>query len=87
VEAAISEVNRLDLLQPIRKLNEHQKTILKILEKYRRLGSGQLYKEYKKIDSNPVGDRAYRKYMKNMLKLGIVKSEGNGRWRRYELVI
>lgn len=87
VEIAISEVNRLDLLQPIRKLNEHQKTILKILEKYRRLGSGQLYKEYKKIDSNPIGDRAYRKYMKKMLKLGIVKSEGNGRWRRYELVI
>lgn len=87
VETAISEVNRLDLLQPIRKLNEHQKTILKILEKYRRLGSGQLYTEYKKICINPVGDRAYRKYMKGMVELGIVKAEGEGRWKRYNIVM
>jgi len=86
VETSISEVNRLDLLQPIRKLNEHQKTILKILEKYQRLGSGQLYKEYKKLGSNPVGDRAYRKHMEKLVSLGLVKSKGKGRWRRYELI-
>lgn len=84
---AIAEANRFNRIYPISKLNEHQKLILKVLKKRKNLGSGELYREYTKLVSKPVVDRAYRKYMNMMVKLGIVKSEGKGRWRRYELVI
>jgi len=36
---------------------------------------------------NPVVDRAYRNYMKRMVELGLVKVEGVGRWKIYELVV
>lgn len=51
------------------------------------MNSGELFQEYTKLVSRPVVDRAYRKYMKKMLRLGIVKSEGIGRRRGYELII
>ncbi len=87
IEKAIAEVNRFDTLFPVQKLNEHQKIILKVLTRRKKMNSGELFQEYTKLVSKPVVDRAYRKYMKKMLRLGIVKSEGIGRWRRYELII
>lgn len=85
VDEAISEVSRLDLLQPVQKLNEHQKAILKIVEKHREIGSGQLYKEYTKQVSTPVVDRAYRKYMEKLVNLGLVRADGKGRWKNYRI--
>jgi hypothetical protein len=49
--------------------------------------SGLLYKEYCKLFSSPVVDRAYKNYMKRMVNLGLVKCEGFGRWKSYEIVI
>ena len=86
VDGAISEINRLDHLQPVQKLNDHQKAIIRILGRCGRMGSGQLYREYSNIVSAPVVDRAYRNYMRNMINLGIVKSVGKGRWRAYEII-
>lgn len=85
VDEAISEISRLDLLQPVEKLNEHQKAILKIVEKHREIGSGQLYKEYTKQVSTPVVDRAYRKYMEKLVTLGLVIADGKGRWKNYRI--
>ena len=87
VEGAIAEVNRLELLYPVQNLNEHQKEILKILGKKKSISSGQLYLEYKKLVSKPVVDRAYRKYMKKMVNLGLVKADGKGRWRTYKILM
>lgn len=86
IEEAISEINRFESLYPIHKLNEHQKTIMKILGQYKRMNSGVLYREYSKRVSQPVVDRAYRKYMKRFVELDLLKSEGKGRWRNYELI-
>ena len=86
LEEAVSETNRLKILYPIDKLNEHQKIIYEILEKNRKMSSGCLYKEYKICVSNPVVDRAYRKYMERMVELGLVKVDGKGRWKRYEII-
>jgi len=43
------------------------------------------YPEYCRLGKNPVVDRAYRNYTKRMVELGLVKVEGFGRWKIYEI--
>jgi len=69
------------------RLNVDERIIYELLEKKRKLPSGQLYLEYRKLVSKPVVDRAYRNYMTRMVKLGLIKSTGSGRWRDYEIVL
>lgn len=68
------------------KLNEHQKAVYEILKRNRTMDSGRLFEEYCKSVTEPVVDRAYRNHMERMEELGLVRSEGNGRWKRYLLV-
>jgi hypothetical protein len=75
------------MIYPIDKLYEHQGTIYDILEKKRKLSSGLLYNEYCTLVKSPVVDRAYRNYMQRMVNLGLVRCEGKGRWKRYEIVM
>jgi orc1/cdc6 family replication initiation protein len=86
IEETISEMNKLGKVYPFDKLNEHQKAIYNILEKKRKLSSGLLYDEYCTIMKSPVVDRAYRNYMRRMVSLGLIKSEGKGRWKSYEII-
>ncbi|MCW3986454.1 MAG: hypothetical protein NWE91_08645 [Candidatus Bathyarchaeota archaeon] len=46
-----------------------------------------LYKEYCKLVSKPVVARAYRNYMKKIVDLGLVRVEGSGRWKKYEITL
>lgn len=87
LKEAITEANKFKMTYPIDKLNEHQKAIYDILEKKRKLSSGLLYDEYCTLVKSPVVDRAYRNYMRRMVGLGLIKSEGKGRWKSYEIVI
>jgi len=86
IEETINEMNKLRKVYPFDKLNEHQKAIYDILEKRRKLSSGSLYNEYCTIMKNHVVDRAYRKYMERMVELGLVKTAGKGRWKKYEMI-
>ncbi len=86
IKEAITETNKLKTVFPINKLNEHQKIIYDILEKKRKLLSGLLYNEYRTSIQTPVVDRAYRNYMQRMVDLGLIKSEGKGRWKCYEII-
>jgi cell division control protein 6 len=86
LEETINETNKLKMIYPVDKLNEHQKTIYDILEKKRKLSSGLLYNECCTLMKSPVVDRAYRNYMRRMVSLGLIKSEGKGRWKSYEIV-
>ncbi len=86
LDEAISESNRFKEMCPKDKLNEHQKIIYEILEKKRKMHSGLLYEEYRSLSPNPVVDRAYRNYMNRMVNLGLVKSEGKGRWKSYAIL-
>jgi Cdc6-like AAA superfamily ATPase len=86
LEEAMTEANKLMTVYPINKLNEHQKLIYDILEKKQKVSSGMLYSEYCSLIKNPVVDRAYRNYMRRMVGLGLIKSEGKGRWKSYEIV-
>jgi orc1/cdc6 family replication initiation protein len=85
IEETINEMNKLKKIYPFDKLNEHQKVIYKILEKNRKMQSGLLYNEYRSLVNSPVVDRAYRNYMRRLVNLGLIKSEGKGRWKIYEL--
>lgn len=82
---AIDDTNRFMTVHPLNRLNQHQKVLYDILEKKRKLPSGMLYSEYSAVTPDPVVDRAYRKYMNKMVNLGLVKTEGKGRWKSYEI--
>ncbi len=86
IKQAVKEVRKTKLSFITSKLNEHQKIILEILAKRKKMPSGELYREYCALTKNPVVDRAYRNYMKEMVELGLVKSEGKGKWRMYALI-
>ena len=87
LEETITETNKLKMVYPIDKLNEHQKTIYDILERKRKLSSGLLYSEYCTLVKSPVVDRAYRNYMQRMFNLGLIKAEGKKRWKQYEIIV
>lgn len=59
--------------------------IYEILKKKVRMASGKLYEEYSNVVSEAVVDRAYRNYMKKMVELGLIKVEGSGRWKVYDV--
>ncbi|MGH9922009.1 MAG: Cdc6/Cdc18 family protein [Nitrososphaerales archaeon] len=86
VKHAIKGAKILRLSYLLKKLNQHQRVIYEILKKKVRMASGRLYEEYSKVASEPVVDRAYRNYMKRMIELGLVRVEGSGRWKKYEIV-
>jgi orc1/cdc6 family replication initiation protein len=87
IKQAAKEAKRFKASFFLSKLNEHQKIIYEILGKRKRMASGELYREYCKVVKNPVVDRAYRNYMRRMVELGLVKVEGFGRWKSYEIII
>lgn len=86
IRYAISCSRKYRLSYMLGKLNEHQRTTYEILKKNGSMESGRLYAEYCKAVKEPVVDRAYRNHMERMEELGLVKSEGSGRWKRYEAV-
>jgi Cdc6-like AAA superfamily ATPase len=86
IRKAISEAKKTKVSFILYKLNEHQRVIYEILEKKKKMSSGLLYEEYCKLVSEPVVDRAYRNYMKRLVDFGLVKTEGFGRWKRFEIV-
>lgn len=87
VKQAIKGAKRLRLSYLLKKLNQDQRVIYEILRKRVRIASGKLYEEYCKTVSEPVVDRAYRNYMKSMSDLGLVRVEGSGRWKKYEVIL
>jgi orc1/cdc6 family replication initiation protein len=87
IKQAVKEARKAKLYYIISsKLNDHQRIILEILERKRKMPSGELYREYRASVKNPVVDRTYRNYMRRIIELGLVKVESKGRWRCYEIV-
>jgi cell division control protein 6 len=87
IKEASKEAKKLKKSYLLDKLNDHQRIIYEILERRRKIASGPLYTEYCSLVKKPVVTRAYRNYMMKMVKFGLVKAEGYGRWKRYEIVI
>lgn len=85
IKYAVKCSRKFKLSYMIGKLNDHQKMIYEILKVRRRIPSGELFKEYRKSSKDPIMDRAYRNHMQRMVELGLVKVQGTGRWKAYEL--
>lgn len=85
IRDAAKEARKFGRSPLLSRLNEHEKIIYKILERKRKVLSGELYKEYCKLAYKPIADRAYRNRMRRMTELGLVKVEGAGRWRSYRI--
>jgi hypothetical protein len=51
------------------------------------LSNSVLEKLESKLASKPVVDRSYRDYMRGMVNFGLVKMEGKGRWKIYEIIV
>jgi len=69
----------------LERLNEHEKLLHGLVEDYKHIGSGKLYQAYRSRVKSPVTERAYRKYMEHLVRLGLVKARGEGRWRKYRI--
>ena len=67
------------------KLNEHQKFLLEKIEKNREIDSGELFRMYEDNFRQPLGERAYRNQMENLVQSGLVRESGEGRWKRFSL--
>jgi archaeal cell division control protein 6 len=86
VKSASRFVRKYRLSYLLKKLNDHQKMVYEILKKNKKMSSGKLFEEYRRSTNEPVVDRSYRIHMDMLEELGLVRAEGNGRWKRYEIV-
>ncbi len=83
----IEQRKELDRSFPLSQLNEQQRIVYQILGKSGKMNSGELYREYCRAVKQPVGDRAYRKGMEKMVRVGLIRTKGYGRWKEYEIVV
>jgi len=67
------------------KINEHEKVLLEILEKEKRLSSGDLYRKYCEVYPNPVSDRAFRDLVKHLQELKLIRIK-KGKSRNLRMV-
>jgi Cdc6-like AAA superfamily ATPase len=67
------------------KLNDHQRLIYQILKENGKMESGKLFEALLNRLGATVIDRTYRNHMERMEELGLVRAEGTGRWKAYQL--
>ena len=54
------------------------------MERRKNVTSGELCQEYQSVVEEPLGERAYRNQMEDLVQVGLVKERGEGRWKRFE---
>jgi cell division control protein 6 len=73
----------------IEMLTPYHRLIVEALRKTESMEAGKLYSEFRRLSAKQglpnVGDRAFRKYMNKLARLGLLKVEGRARWRVYSL--
>lgn len=86
VRKVVEQRKELNQTFPLFQLSEDQKIIYEILGKRGKMPSGEIYKQYCQTVKGPVGERAYRQWMRKFVRLGLMKEKGYGRWKEYEIV-
>jgi Cdc6-like AAA superfamily ATPase len=64
-------------------INDYQKAAVEILRKRPGLSGGELLEAINAKADEPLPERTFRKQMEELVRLGLVSSGGEGRWRRY----
>lgn len=67
------------------KLNEHLRLLLEVIEKYKKIMSGELFGIYRNSIMKPLCERGYRNQIEHLVQTGLIKDIGEGRWKRYEI--
>jgi len=86
-KSAMRYARKYRLSYLLRKLNEDQRIIYEILKRNKRMESGRLFEEYGRSVKDVVTDRSYRNYMKRMVELGLIRVDGSGRWKVYDVML
>ena len=66
-------------------VNNYQMAAVSVLKSLGPLSSAELLDAMNKSVGEPIAERTFRKYMENLVRTGLVKSEGDGRWRKYSV--
>lgn len=77
---------KLRKTEALKKLNEHEKVLYLILEEEKKLKTKELFDYYSEKVDSPATQRSYRNYMNKLVRLGLVKAEGELTGRQYSLV-
>lgn len=89
LEDALPEAEKENKSKNIEKLNKHQKALYDAIEDEEEISPGDLYEEYeeriKEEGADPKVKRTLRKYLEKMTHYNLIRSEGEGRWRKYML--
>jgi len=89
IRGAWKDLRKLKKAYLISKLNRDQRLLLKIIESDPRIESGELYARYvdaaSRLGHRSMARRIFRKYIRKMLELGIIKAvQGRMRARFFE---
>ncbi|KXA95607.1 hypothetical protein AKJ36_00095 [candidate division MSBL1 archaeon SCGC-AAA259I07] len=85
IEDAVSKAKEEIDSDTLEKLNEDQLTLYRILKEEGELEAGSLHEKYKEKVEDPVVKRTVRKYLEKLERLGLIETEGKGRWRKYSM--
>ena len=83
IKAASKCARKYRLSYLLSQMTDDQKVIYGLLRKDGIIESGKLYQSYRNSVEKPIVDRAFRKQMKRLEEMGLVRSSGSNRWRKY----
>ena len=85
IDEALPEAEKQNKSKSIEKLNDHQEVLYEIIEDEESISPGDLYEKYREEVDEPKVERTLRKYLNKMDHYNVIKSEGEGRWRKYRV--
>lgn len=84
IEEAMKSIGDLSKERAVEKLNSHQKLLYNIIKKKSEIRPPDLYKQYYILcEQEPANERTIRKHLKKLVKYGLIRTKGSGRWRVY----
>jgi len=84
IEDAVSTAQEEIDSKTLEKLNDDQKLLYDILKEEEELKAGEIHRRYREQADDPVVKRTVRKYLAKLERLGLIETEGRGRWRVYK---
>ena len=89
IDYALDKAPRIPRTKSSENLNEHQKILVEIVKRCKRISGRDLHLSYKeeakKKDLIPYSERTVRWHMEKLERYGFIKSQGYGRWKVYQV--
>jgi orc1/cdc6 family replication initiation protein len=89
IEKALPKAMTSSTERNIEMLPPHQRLIIEILDSEKPMDGGELFKRFQALSDqrglSRVVDRTFRKHTEKLSSLGLITSEGSGRWKTYSV--